>query len=892
MPVAQVHIDPRNGNGGAQNSINKNHTKPDGSSTTVQWPFISTGCVFIFEFLERFAYYIIQTILLLYLTNVMQLDAGFAMILFQSMALLSYSMPIIGALVADVYVGRVNVIFWGSIVLLFGYAAFAMAPMLPIIAISRPYLDLGALFVIASSSGAIKACIASGGANQFAPPNTPGGSAIYPQFIACFFAILYFMSNAAGLSAAIFAQKILGTFVESHPRKSINSATPCLGLDMCFPGALSAPAITMIVATLLLATSKCLYRQVGTPPFNIVSMTIHVIHRAIINWMQSRRNRKNKVPWKDRDVFLDHAMDDHDCTVDELCRHMPAGVCVKGAFVEAVKSVFKIILILLPVPIFWAIMDFQEPLWEQQALYLKTQVTEQFALEPPIMKVTAVIIMLFLIPAFQLLIYPCISMTNCCTVTYLKRIAAGGLIAAFAFGNSAILQCFINMTVPPKSPSNAALFTVFNDFPSTCDIAVTEPTTGYANTFSGQNVMTGNPTDIMSIPVSDTTVGARIQPTLNFSGECLRHKMVRYKTEVQGGMWSMIIATPQGIFSYLSTLTKPPAGSSVSIIMAVPCSAVDSTTLPSENCSNLNTDIQKALSPFVSQLVLCDVIPGQDGCVFSDTSMNNVWMSNETSSAPTLFSFPPTGDNMGQASVSLYAEKNIAPGEYKLFTTSDNPPTSNSTFVPISVNPSDLIVSGAGGVYLLTVTTNGSVLSINKSEQSNSSVSPFPAQTVVKSYTLAIPNFFSILWQFPQYILIAAAEILVAITGMEFCFIEAPDALKAVVLAFWFFTIAVGKLLTLPLTYAMQIFAPLLIHQLSACSIGMLFFTVSFAYLSVFHYNYCNFKIIRPLPPENNKTESLVSNTEEVPKISLMDELEFLRMATLRRLPQQFVTRL
>lgn len=73
------------------------------------------------------------------------------------------------------------------------------------------YLDIGALFVIASSSGAIKACIASGGANQFAQPNTPGGSAIYPQFIACFFAILYFMSNAAGLSASIFAQKILGT---------------------------------------------------------------------------------------------------------------------------------------------------------------------------------------------------------------------------------------------------------------------------------------------------------------------------------------------------------------------------------------------------------------------------------------------------------------------------------------------------------------------------------------------------------------------------------------------------------------------------------------------------------------------------------------------------------
>lgn len=58
---------------------------------------------------------------------------------------------------------------------------------------------------------------------------------------------------------------------------------------------------------------------------------------------------------------------------------------------------------------------------------------------------------------------------------------------------------------------------------------------------------------------------------------------------------------------------------------------------------------------------------------------------------------------------------------YKLFITNDAPPTAKSSVVALSEKTVDVSVEGWGGVYVLTVTVNGSVLSIGKNELTNSS---------------------------------------------------------------------------------------------------------------------------------------------------------------------------
>ncbi|EJW04859.1 amino acid/peptide transporter (Peptide:H+ symporter) [Edhazardia aedis USNM 41457] len=50
-----------------------------------------------------------------------------------------------------------------------------------------------------------------------------------------------------------------------------------------------------------------------------------------------------------------------------------------------------------------------------------------------------------------------------------------------------------------------------------------------------------------------------------------------------------------------------------------------------------------------------------------------------------------------------------------------------------------------------------------------------------------------ILWQVPQYIVLTAAEILLALTGMEFVYSESPERIKGLILSAWLITVAMGN---------------------------------------------------------------------------------------------------
>jgi proton-dependent oligopeptide transporter, POT family len=53
-----------------------------------------------------------------------------------------------------------------------------------------------------------------------------------------------------------------------------------------------------------------------------------------------------------------------------------------------------------------------------------------------------------------------------------------------------------------------------------------------------------------------------------------------------------------------------------------------------------------------------------------------------------------------------------------------------------------------------------------------------------------------VVWQIPQYLLMAIAEVLVSVTALEFAFSQAPKRMKSVVMGLWYVTIASGSLLT------------------------------------------------------------------------------------------------
>src|SRR6185436_6424732 len=54
----------------------------------------------------------------------------------------------------------------------------------------------------------------------------------------------------------------------------------------------------------------------------------------------------------------------------------------------------------------------------------------------------------------------------------------------------------------------------------------------------------------------------------------------------------------------------------------------------------------------------------------------------------------------------------------------------------------------------------------------------------------------NILWQFPQFFFLAAAETLISVTALEFAYSQAPKSMKSTIMSLWFLTFSLGNLFT------------------------------------------------------------------------------------------------
>uniref|UniRef100_A0A6M2DX68 Putative h+/oligopeptide symporter n=1 Tax=Xenopsylla cheopis TaxID=163159 RepID=A0A6M2DX68_XENCH len=59
---------------------------------------------------------------------------------------------------------------------------------------------------------------------------------------------------------------------------------------------------------------------------------------------------------------------------------------------------------------------------------------------------------------------------------------------------------------------------------------------------------------------------------------------------------------------------------------------------------------------------------------------------------------------------------------------------------------------------------------------------------------------YSVLWQFPQFLLLMLGEVLLSIPGLQFAFTQAPKSMKSVLTAFWFVNNALGNLIVVIIT--------------------------------------------------------------------------------------------
>ncbi|KAF1745454.1 hypothetical protein MXB_534, partial [Myxobolus squamalis] len=118
------------------------------------------------EICERFSYYGLHTILLLFLTTMHLLHKDTSISIYHGFNMLCYMSPLLGAIISDSYIGRFKTILYLSIIYAFGSIILAVSAIPNIINKFGLMGTLAGLTLIAIGTGGIKPCVSTFGADQ------------------------------------------------------------------------------------------------------------------------------------------------------------------------------------------------------------------------------------------------------------------------------------------------------------------------------------------------------------------------------------------------------------------------------------------------------------------------------------------------------------------------------------------------------------------------------------------------------------------------------------------------------------------------------------------------------------------------------------------------------
>ncbi|KFP80918.1 Solute carrier family 15 member 1, partial [Apaloderma vittatum] len=173
---------------------------------------LSIFFIVINEFCERFSYYGMRAVLVLYFKYFLRWDENFSTAIYHAFVALCYFTPILGALIADSWLGKFMTIASLSVVYTIGQAVMAVSSINDLTDHNRDgspdsfQLHIGlsmlGLVLIALGTGGIKPCVSSFGGDQFEEHQEKQRTA--------FFSIFYISINAGSLISTIITPILRG----------------------------------------------------------------------------------------------------------------------------------------------------------------------------------------------------------------------------------------------------------------------------------------------------------------------------------------------------------------------------------------------------------------------------------------------------------------------------------------------------------------------------------------------------------------------------------------------------------------------------------------------------------------------------------------------------------
>lgn len=456
------------------------------------WP---VQAVFVMgsEFCERFCFYGMKAILPVFLTTrPIFLKEHTATMIIHTFNFSAFFATIIGAILADNYIGRYWTIISLSLVYCAGSCILALSALIASLAghgtasyVLTLLIFIVGLVLIAVGTGGIKPCVSNFGGDQY--PKKAFRSRAF------FFAAFYFIINAGSL-ASTFITPLLSHHVA------------CFGSNTCYPLAFGVPAILMLIALGLFMLGTPLYsalsmsrpgKPVGGTKYDELFQEYHT-HDYDQSFKEKERSSSSirtldsqislklttdallpdelkSVHYKSPlvsptyKVEIGSSRDNTDLEKEEnevtkkndivlrfiayssrkICRRDTSMYKDDVKFCEDSDRMLRLGILFLPLMFFWALFDQQGSRWIFQAMLMDPRIRIPFTssryikvLPEQTALINSILILLF-IPIFNYGIYPLIEKIGNFRLSPTTKMCTGMFLSAAAFGAATILQFFI-----------------------------------------------------------------------------------------------------------------------------------------------------------------------------------------------------------------------------------------------------------------------------------------------------------------------------------------------------------------------------------------------------------------------------------------------------------------
>uniref|UniRef100_A0AAQ5X8H1 Solute carrier family 15 member 2 n=1 Tax=Amphiprion ocellaris TaxID=80972 RepID=A0AAQ5X8H1_AMPOC len=285
-------------------------------------PLIQTGFVVtyfvIFTWVrssfDLFCMCVMTALLTLYFVTYLHWDKDLSTAIYHAFGGLCYFTPILGALIADSWLGKFKTIIYLSIVYVIGHVVKSVGAI-PTVGGRDVHIALSmlGLILIAFGTGGIKPCVAAFGGDQFEDEHVRERQK--------FFSIFYMSINAGSLLSTIITPILRGD-------------VQCFGGD-CYALAFGVPAALMVVALVVFIAGSGMYKK-NPLQGNILLEVCNCVGFALRNrWYRSKHEPR-------RSHWLDWAEEKY-----------------SKRLIQEIKMVLRVLVLYIPLPMFWALFDQQ-----------------------------------------------------------------------------------------------------------------------------------------------------------------------------------------------------------------------------------------------------------------------------------------------------------------------------------------------------------------------------------------------------------------------------------------------------------------------------------------------------------------------------------------------------